>query len=227
VTEPYYSDESVTIYHGDCLELLPELPLFDLLLTDPPYCAPAQHYASRAKWQRSWGDTSILSRWWGLVLDAALPRLNRTGHLVAFCDDESYAVFYPEVYRRFDLLASLVWTKRGFGMGATWRHAHELLLTARWQGSTWNGGGGLSDVLESPAVPSVERLHPVDKPLGLLGQLIEPTTSPGDLIVDPFLGGGSTLTAAKAAGRRCIGIEIEERYCEIAARRMGQEVLAL
>lgn len=222
---PYYQDDWVTIYHGDCREVFPYLPQFDLLLTDPPYCAPAQHYASRTHWQKSWGDTSILSAWWGLILDCALPRMRKTGQLIAFCEDESYAVFYPEVYRRFDALSSLVWVK-GIGMGSTWRHSHELLIVGRWEGSRWTGGHSRTDVLNCPAVSSGERLHPVDKPLGLLAQLIEPSTSAGDLVVDPFLGGGSTLEAAKVLGRKAIGIEIEERYCEIAAKRMCQEVLA-
>jgi site-specific DNA-methyltransferase (adenine-specific) len=82
-------------------------------------------------------------------------------------------------------------------------------------------------VLRFASVPQTDRVHPVDKPLPLLGALIAPTTDPGDLVCDPFMGGGGTLVAAKGLGRKAIGIEIEERYCEIAARRMGQEVLDL
>ena len=75
--------------------------------------------------------------------------------------------------------------------------------------------------------PPRDRLHPNEKPLDLPGQFIRLTTNVGDLVLDPFMGSGTTLRAAKDLGRRAIGIEIEERYCEIAARRMEQEVLAL
>lgn len=188
---------------------------------------PAQHYASRATWQRSWGDTSILGRWFGLVIDKILPRLNPTGRALCFCDDESYPVFYPELYRRFDVLASLVWDKGAIGMGSEWRHSHELILSARWKDSAWYGGASMSDVFRVKSVHSSQRLHPVDKPTDLLRQLLRPTTSADGLVVDPFMGGGSTLLAARLEGRRAIGIEIEERYCEIAAKRLSQGVLPL
>lgn len=224
---PYYQDDSCTIYHGDTLELLPGMPKADLLLTDPPFFMPAQPYAGRSGWQKSWGDTSVLAWWWAQVLDAAIPRLSPMASAFAFCDDESYPVFYPEFYRRFDNLAALVWDKGAIGMGSPWRHSHEFVIAARWKGSKWLGGASRSDVLRYKSVHSSERLHPVDKPIELLASLITPTTDKGDLVLDPFLGGGSTLVAAKNLGRRAIGIEIEERYCEIAAKRLCQEVLPL
>ena len=224
---PYYSDDLVTIYHGDALEVTPGLPTVDLVIADPPFSMPAQQYDGRSTWRRSWGDTSILSRWWAFVLDAAVPRLRRTGHFLTFCDDERYPVFYPELYRHFAQLNALVWDKGAIGMGSPWRHTHELIIGARWPGSTWTGSGGQSDVLRVKTLPTADRFHPVDKPPELLRQLIDPTTEPGALVLDPFLGGGSTLVAAKSLGRRAIGIEIEERYCEIAATRCSQEVLGL
>jgi DNA modification methylase len=224
---PYYADDLVTIYHGDALEIAPTLGMVDLILTDPPFFMPAQHYASRTDWQRSWGDTSILAGWWANVVTTTAHRLHRSGHFITFCDDESYPVLYPPLYRHFERLNALVWDKGAIGMGSPWRHTHELLIAARWAAAKWTGGGGESDVLRVKSVPTVERLHPVDKPVELLRRLIAPTTDAGDTVLDPFLGGGATLIAAKELGRRAIGIEIEERYCEIAARRCSQEVLGL
>jgi DNA modification methylase len=225
--KPYYEHAGITIYHGDALELIPDLPPCDLVLTDPPFFMPAQHYASRSKWQRSWGDTSILGRWFAQVLDALVPRMNPTARVLCFCDDESYPVFYPELYRRFDTMAALVWDKGGIGMGSEWRHGHELIVSARWKDSAWYGGAALSDVLRVRNVPSAQRQHPVDKPTDLLRQLLKPTTRLGDVVLDPFMGGGSSLFAARLENRRVIGIELEERYCEIVARRLAQEVLPL
>jgi site-specific DNA-methyltransferase (adenine-specific) len=68
-------------------------------------------------------------------------------------------------------------------------------------------------------------VHPVDKPVSLLSRLIAPITEPDGVVLDPFMGGGSTLVAAKSIGRRAVGFETEERYCEIAAKRCAQEVL--
>ncbi len=219
---PYYEDGSCTIYHGDCREILPTLERAALVLTDPPFFMPAQHYSSRADWARCWGDTTILGSWWASILENM--RLAVTGSVVTFCDGESYPVFYPEFYRRFPTVRSLIWDKGSIGMGQPWRHQFEMLIVGRYENSTWNGGGGLADIVRCSNIPSERRVHPVDKPVALLGELLRPLTNAEDLIVDPFLGGGSTLIAAKENGRRAIGIEIEERYCEIAAKRLAQEV---
>jgi site-specific DNA-methyltransferase (adenine-specific) len=224
---PYYEADGITIFHGDALELAADLPQVDSLILDPPFFMPAYHYAARSEWARAWGDTAILRRWWGCALDGLSPRLGGTGSAFVFCDDESYPVFYPECYVRFPALSALVWDKGRIGMGKPWRHAHEFILHARRADAKWRGSAGESDVLKFTPTPTVQRWHPVSKPLGLLDKLIRVTTDEGDLVCDPFMGGGSTLDAAKQANRRAIGIEIEERYCEIAARRLSQGVLDL
>jgi len=188
--KPYYEDSLTTIYFCDALEMVNDLPQVDLLVFDPPFFMPAQHYAARAEWARAWGDTAILRRWWSVALDALLPRLKGTGSSFTFCDDESYPVFYPELYIRFPALSALVWTKGRIGMGSPWRHAHEFILHARRADSKWRGSGGESDVLEFTPTPSADRAHPVSKPNALLGKLIAVTTDEGDTVLDPFMGGG-------------------------------------
>ena len=225
---PYYEDDAVTLYHGDCRDVLPSLhrSTVDVVLTDPPFFMPAVHYAGRERYQRAWADTSILATFWAVVLDLSTPLLKATGHLITFCNGDSYPVFYPEMYRRFDHLACLVWDKGSIGMGRVWRRQHELLIAARWDTSTFSeNGGARSDVLTVKVTPSSVREHPVEKPDSLLRSLIEPTTTHGNVVLDPFAGSGSTLYGAKQMGRRAIGIEAEERYCEIAANRCAQEVL--
>lgn len=226
--KPYYEQDGITIYHGDCRDVLPGLEKnsVDLVLTDPPFFMPATHYQSRVDWQRSWSDTSILAAFWRAVLDSVLPSLKPTGHFVTFCNGDSYPVFYPEMYRRFDFLKCLVWDKGHVGLGRVWRNQHELAIAGRWNESEFFEDGKLrADVLKFTATPPPERLHPVQKPAELLANIIEPTTPTNGLILDPFMGSGTTLEAAKMAGRRAIGIEGEERYCEIAARRLSQGVL--
>jgi site-specific DNA-methyltransferase (adenine-specific) len=226
VAEPYYADEHVTLYHGKCEEVLPSLRMFaHAAIADPPFFMPAQPYAGRDEsWQRSWADTSILSGWWGLVVTAMTKAVRPDGHLLVFCDDASYPVFYPQVYTRWPNIGCLVWDKGRPGMGTAWRSSAELIIAARGRSAYWTGGAR-SNVLKFAPVPSVNRVHPVDKPVPLLAALIEPSTPPDGVVLDLFSGGGSTLVAAKMLGRRAVGIELEERYCEVAAKRLCQAVL--
>ena len=226
---PYYEHGGITIYHGDCREILPQLSdRVDVVLTDPPFFMPATHYQSRVQYQRAWSDTSILATFWAVVIDGCLPMLKRTGHFITFCNGESYPVFYPEMYRRFDFLKRLVWDKGHVGLGRVWRNQHELAIAGRWSSSEFNEDRVLrADVFRFSATPSADREHPVQKPTQMLSWLIAPTAPLDGLILDPFAGSGSTLEAARNSGRRAIGIEGEERYCEIAAKRLSQEVLPL
>jgi site-specific DNA-methyltransferase (adenine-specific) len=227
---PYYDRDGITIYHGDAREILPllEQRSVDAVLTDPPFFMPATHYQSRVDWQRSWSDTSILAAFWSVVLDCAVPSLKRSGHFLTFCNGDSYPVFYPEMYRRFDYLKSLVWDKGHVGLGRVWRNQHELVIAARWNDAEFVEDGELrSDVMQYKATPSSEREHPVEKPPALLSHMLRPTVPLGGVVLDPFMGSGTTLRAAKDLGLRAIGIEGEERYCEIAVKRLSQEVLAL
>jgi len=226
--KPYYEHAGITIYHGDCREVLPTLKGVDLVLTDPPFFMPATHYQSRVTYQRAWSDTSILATFWAAVVDACLLSLRPTGHFLSFCNGDSYPVFYPEMYRRFDFLKCLVWDKGHVGLGRVWRNQHEMVIAARWNTSLFKDDGKLrADIFRFNATPSADREHPVEKPVNMLRWLLEPTTPDAGLILDPFAGSGSTLEAARDAGRRAVGIEGEERYCEIAAKRLAQEVLPL
>ena len=88
----------------------------------------------------------------------------------------------------------------------------------------WNGGGTTPNYFTAPFV-SGGRIHPTQKPIGLMSHLIQLMSNEGDLILDPFMGSGTTLEAAKQNGRKSIGIELDERYCEAAALRLSQETL--
>jgi DNA modification methylase len=124
---PYYEHGGVTIYHGDCREVLPTLveSSVDAMITDPPFFMPATHYQSRVEWQRAWSDTSVLAAFWSVILDAMVRVLKPSGHCIAFCNGDSYPVFYPEMYRRFDFLKCMVWDKGHVGLGRVWRNQHD------------------------------------------------------------------------------------------------------
>lgn len=216
---PYYSDDHVTIYHGDCREILPTLPIPDLVLADPPY-----------------GVGFVISE---QIVGKGNKRITRGGKPPVIGDDEpfdpSHLLHYPRLvlfganHYSDKLPASggwIVWDKTGGGRGPDNSFADvEMAWTTLRKTPTiyhhlWKGL-----VRDSEAGDKV--LHPTQKPVALMALIIRDTTQPGDLVIDPYMGSGPTLRAAKDLGRKAIGIEVDERYCEIAARRMGQEVLAL
>jgi len=112
----------------------------------------------------------------------------------------------------------LVWAKTHFGMGTYWRNQHENIIFASIGQPNPMIDRGRGSVLTSRGVSPKHREHPTEKPLDLVTQIV--SAVPGNLILDPFAGSGTTLIAARNSGRKAIGIEIEEKYCEIAANRL-------
>ncbi len=213
--EPYYQDDLITLYHGDCRVVTAWL-LADVLVTDPPYGyshSSGGGPRGAASWRRTViandGDSSIRS--WMLEAWGAGPAL-------VF---GSWKRPHPPAAR-----AVLVWDKGGHrGMGdlsIPWKPNHEQIYVL---GSGYIGER-TSGVLAGHHLPPSEaagRVHPHEKPVSLMGALIR--KCPPGVIADPFAGSGSTLVAAKAEGRRAIGVELDERYCETAAKRLAQDVL--
>jgi len=225
--KPYYEDKWVTIYHGDCREILPQLDVkVDLVLTDPPYFLPAKHYETRRNFPRSLGDLSILEFFFDATLKDCIDKLKKTGFIYLFCDGQSYPVFYVKLYSLVKSLRPLIWDKMTSINGYSWRHQHELIIFAEMPNSEPIKTGD-GDILRYRAEPIDDRNHPSQKPEDLISRLIGKSTKDNDLILDPFLGSGTTCYCAKKLNRYSIGIEIEEKYCEIAARRCSQEVMEL
>ena len=218
---PYYQDDAVTIYHGDCREITAWLSA-DVLVTDPPY-------------GRDWkqGDTGSARGWksdkhQGIANDGSTTVRDEA---LALWGDRPAIVFG-------DLLLpppcgikhALIYDKgndAGFtgAVGGYRRNVEAVYLIGR-HGS---GLGGRSAVLSTTASAggNLARTtgHPHTKAPDVMRTLI--ANAPAGAIADPFMGSGTTLRAAKDLNRKAIGIELDERYCEIAAKRMAQEVLAL
>jgi len=123
-------------------------------------------------------------------------------------------------------LRPLVWDKMTSINGYSWRHQHELILFAEMPNAQPIKTGD-GDILRYRAEPIDDRQHPSQKPEDLFSALITKSIKESDLILDPFLGSGTTAVCAKKLGRKCIGIEIEEKYCEIAKKRLSQSVMRL
>jgi DNA modification methylase len=215
--KPYYEDEAsgITIYCADCRDVLPLQA--SLVLTDPPYgISLANHAVGKERSSMDWtihgdGDQSL-----GVDVIASL-----SCPVIAFASPMKP---WPGIWRQH-----LVWEKgehvSGGGDPATcWKPSWEL-IQVRATGILNGARDGA--VLRFPADKEDYRYHPTPKPLALLRYLIQKTTDLEDVILDPFMGSGSVLVAAKQMGRKAIGVEIEERYCQIAVERLRQSVLDL
>lgn len=203
---PYYEDDSVMLYHADCRNLLGAIKAA-VLVTDPPYGVAFKSGWTGAEIAND-GDTAardLVLNWWG---------------------DKPALVFGAAGEARLGPRVPLVWHRPGSGMGdldLPWKPDYELIhVLGHGFAHTTRG----SSVLRYPwDVFRGDALHPHQKPLGLMRDLL--TKCPPGVILDPFAGSGSTLRAAKDVGRRAIGIELEEKYCKVAAERLAQEVLDL
>jgi modification methylase len=261
----YYEEDGITIYHGDCREVLPTLPAVDLIFTSPPYNLgttsggglPAYakamgHYPTNSrmgkrggggKWTggalaygyEGYGDAmpheeyvawqqDITRLCWARLSDRGAMFYNHKPRVLAGILVSPFAYVAPELPIR----QVVIWARAG-GVNfnpAFYGSTHEwIVIVAK---PDWRlrdqSASGVGDVWRFPQHAG-DIDHPAPFPVQLPARAIE-TAAPG-LVLDPFMGSGTTLIAARAAGRRAIGIEIEERYCEIAAKRLSQQTLGL
>lgn len=204
--KPYYSHAGIVIYHGDCREVLPQLEPVDLIMTDPPY--------------------HLEMNWiYGEIALRAKTVLKPSGFCYAYCGADSL----PNVM--FLMGAHLRWfwlfTIKHRGMHP--RVWNKCLMVAEKPVVCWTNGPTNQDQLEWVATnwnseKADKRYHEWGQSAGFVFEHIQKRTSENDIVLDPCCGGGTTLSVAKDLGRRAIGIEIEEKYCEIAAKRLSQEV---
>jgi site-specific DNA-methyltransferase (adenine-specific) len=225
---PYYQNDLVTLYHGDCASLEIEC---DLIVTDPPY---GQEFKSGKSdlWGPIHGDDDIGGIEQRLI--HVLKSLRRGRHVYIFG-------------RLLDIgklpvcgVTELIWDKGTIGMGdltLPWGPQHENITFATYELSKANrekGYGNLSARLRKGSIlrstrPISGRVrnHPTEKPVDILRQMIESSSVMGEVVYDPFVGCGSTLIAGALEGRKAIGCEFEERYCETAVKRIETELAGL
>lgn len=224
---PYYSDDAVTIYHGDCREILPSLAPIPLVLTDPPYGVGVKYgdgYDDSPKTYWPWFHDTLR------VMRGSARTLIFTHRVKALAE-----------IHEWDWIG--VWNKPYAGgarignspvlphwepifmfgihaLGVHGQHAADVFTV-----SPHKTGEPAGDIGRAKWEKANHVGHPCPKPLELYSRLIQAFTQPGDLVVDPFMGSGTTLRAAKDLGRKAVGIEIEERFCSSAAARLQQEVM--
>lgn len=234
---PYYTDDSVTLYHGDCRDVLLTMDRrsVDCVITDPPYSART-HESTRSNSDRAKGHGNrVLSGSFGfdsITLDdlrAVMETLGgiTRGWVVSSLDYHHAFALEQSPPDGLRMLRIGVWVKpnpmpqiSGDRPGQGWE-AIGFLHRAQ-QRPVWNGGGRSGVWFNRVAQ---NEGHPTTKPLAMVQDWVTLFTNPGDTILDPFAGSGTTLRAAVNEGRKATGIEIDESYCELIAKRLSQGVL--
>jgi len=210
--------EGVEVYCGDCLEVLPTLGVHDAVITDPPYNFST---ASSGGKHQLWADAVNSALWFSEVISKCKDRLPLTGG--AIWQFLNWKTFIPaqkacwEAGMKFESL--LVWDKEWIGPGGSvgLRPSYELVALMA-TGNFALPNRGLPDIWRHKWSSQRESGHPAEKPVSLLRELIHET--PGNRVLDPFMGSGTTGVAALKLGREFTGIEIDQTYFDIACRRI-------
>lgn len=215
--KPYYDEGGITIYHGDCREVLRtvEHEAIGLVLTDPPYGVnyevSSRAEAGKLQGQRVRGDDEPFD-----------PRpLLQFGRCVIFGANYFAHLLPPGGWIVWSKVQDNRWCHGAYSTRSlaevAWTNTHNYVgvFNCFWAGSPMHRLGEERG----------SQLHPTQKPVALMRWIVGRNTQPGDLVLDPYMGSGPVARACMDLGRRYVGIEIEERYCEIAATRLAQEVL--
>jgi site-specific DNA-methyltransferase (adenine-specific) len=228
--KPYYERDGIVIYHGDCREILPKM-WADAVITDPPYgiglikktsdYRDSQHFDEGESLKASvlYEDgpghvRQLIADTMPLILESASRAMVFPGPAMLWAYPEPRAI-------------GCVFTPNGAGRSAWGFQCMHPVLFYGSDPYLVDGKGGRPNSFRTEQ-PNTENIdHPCPKPLPWMRWAVTRASREGETILDPFMGSGTTLRAAKDLGRKAIGIEIEERYCEIAAKRLSQEVLAL
>ncbi|ACI06269.1 site-specific DNA-methyltransferase [Mycobacterium phage Brujita] len=211
--KPYYSDDHVTLYHGDCREI-DAWEAAHLLLTDPPYGIDWPPRTGTSRHQSIANDSDTAAR------DYVI---GRWGHV-----KPAYVFGSPLLAPPYGTKQTLVWRKPGdsglTGQIGGWRRDWEAIyMLGNWPRDSRPLRSGI--ITTNVGMSTYQHGHAHGKPVALLEVLL--LAAPGGAVADPFAGSGSTLLAARNVGRKAIGVEYEERYCEIIARRLDQMCLDL
>jgi DNA modification methylase len=211
--KPYYEHAGITIYHGDCRDILPGLPKVDAVITDPPYGIKQANGMGTSGYGLTGKRTGYVRRYEG-KWDDSRPDVDTLRAVMVMA---AVAILWGGNYFTDALPVGkkwLIWDKcqtmpTYSDVELAWTNLPGIALKM----FRYNGSGLMAE--------EKDRVHPTQKPLALIKWCMNFTQG---TVLDPFMGSGTTLVAAKNLGRKAIGIEIEEKYCEIAAKRLAQEV---
>ena len=231
----YYHEDnpSIDIYLGDCLEIMPLLPKVDLVVTDPPYSIGTTSTGTKGDWL----DNNLIRPFFNQFFDLVKEKLFDSGEFYICTDWRTYPFLFPIVTMRMRITNCIVWDYEWIKAGSHYRFSHEFIIYGqKLEVQKRKFSASERDVWRIPPINfTAEKNHQAEKPVQLISKMIlnssidhlkdESLSLNPSLILDPFLGSGTTLVACKELKRNGIGIEINEKYCEIARQRLRQEIL--
>ena len=226
----------------DCLEGLQEVPdkSVDLIVTDPPYFLSMGHAGSSANLargtseqlnsNRAFNDLAICTPFYRQLFQEYARVLKDDGSFYFFTDWRGYAYYFPLLNAALPVRNLIVWDKKS-GPGSFYSFAHELIIFGTYKSKTKAGVG--TNVWRAPAFNSGakktngEKIHPTQKPVELIEKAILDSTEPDAVVLDTFMGSGTTAVACLRTGRNYIGFELDDRYHATALERVAAEVDSL
>lgn len=209
------------IYNEDCLEGIQKIASasIDTIITDPPYFIGMTHNGKKG----NYNDLIISKPFFDSLFSEFSRVIKENGKVYIFCDWRTYAFYYPLLLKHISVRNMLVWDKIS-GPGSSYAFTHELILFAEKDTPCMKG----SNIFRIPGFSAGakktngEMLHPTQKPVEVIEKLITDSTKEGDLVLDCFMGSGTTAVAAKKLNRNFIGFEIQEKYITISENRLKQ-----
>jgi DNA modification methylase len=245
--KPYYQDDVCTIYHGDCMEIMKELAPVDLVVTSPPYNLNKRYSGGGnteicEKMQRKYADwyaddmpEDEYREWQKSVITMMLSICNGSvfyNHKIRYAwhGRNTYRTpsncYHPwDIVKDFPVWAEVIWEMCAPDKpNHRYKLQHEFIYQIGKPVVTRGKSGYGAGIWK---IPSDSTGHVCSFPIEIPSRCIQDCTDEGGQVLDPFMGSGTTLRAAKDLGRKSIGIELDEEYCELAAGRLSQEVLAL
>jgi len=211
---------TIKLMQGDCLERMKEIEngSVDMILTDPPYTSPTVHAFGRQKVNRL-SDLAIQEFYFATIKKEWERILKPNAPVMIFCDDIYFSVLMGLFYE-WKQKSLVVWDKGRIGMGNPFRKKHELIFYA-------NRGSVSLNKKNITHIPSIikqtlsKEFHGAEKPVAVCSLLIDGLTIDGQVILDPFMGSGTTGVACVNTGRKFIGIELDKTYFKIAQERIS------
>lgn len=242
--KPFYEEDGIVIYHGDCREILPSLDPVAAVVTDPPYGDTSLDWDQPVKgwldlvdapqvwcfgsmrfWLEHGGD---FREGWKYGQEIVWEKHNGSGfHADRFKRVHEIAVhWYRGEWRKLHIepVTTQDAVKRTMRRKRRPTHMGHIETSAY---ASEDGGPRLQRSVIYVRSEQGRAVHPTQKPLGILSPLIRYSVSRADVVLDPFMGSGSTLVAARDSGRLAIGIETQESYCTIAAERLAQATMVI
>lgn len=192
----------------------------DMVFTDPPYNLAFNGGTRKVKFDTLINDDETDGKWSDFITES-LDRIKEVskGDIYMCIDWRKYAEVFMEMNKRWKVYNCIIWVKNQLSMGMRYRFRHEFIIYADTSDGKWKGGHSLTDVWDENKDSYKDYQHPTQKPVGLIVRALTNTSKADDIVLDLFLGSGSTLIAAEKTNRVCYGMEIDPKYVDVILKR--------